>query len=210
MMRSLKITGLALVAMFAMTAVAASAASAATFHSESTPTILTGEQESKNIFETNTGVKVECSTAHFEGTVVGTSVASVTVHPTYGSCLFGSEAATVTTTGCNYILSAEATSGNVQIECEGTNKISVATSACTLTIGAQTPGGSATYTNQGTGAGRSILVSANSTGITFTKDGNALLCAFAGSTGKYTGTVLTKGYKDASGVKGAQQGIWRE
>jgi hypothetical protein len=206
MRRYLKILGLSAMAVLVIGVVTASAASAAPkFTSTGTPTTIHGVQGTTNVFTINGG-EVECSTATFEGTMTGTEAASITVHPTYGGCLAFGRSAEITTTGCNFVLSA---SGTAEIECEGTNKIiiHVPSGPCTVEVGPQMLGAaSVSYTNTGTKGSTTsgVTVTANVTGITYTSTGGA--CGTGGSNGTYTGTVLAKGWTNAA--KTTQRGIW--
>jgi hypothetical protein len=205
MSRKLKVIGLAAIAVLAVTAMSASAAQAAPkFTSTSSSTFLKGEQKTANVFTTNGG-KVECSGALFETPTAqkGTELASVTVHPTYTGCKAFGLSATIETTGCNYVLAA---AGTATIECESGKsiKISIPAGACSITVGAQGPLSSVSYTNEGSGTTASVLVTANVSGITYTSTGGA--CGTSGTNGTYTGTVLTKGFT-ATGGGGSQVGL---
>jgi hypothetical protein len=198
-MRKLKFLGLTIIAMFAMAAVA-SAASAANFHSETTGTVtLKGEQATQNVFTTNTGAEVKCSTAKFEGTVTGPLSETASVHPTYENCTLLGVAATVSTHSCTYTLNAN---GGVVVACPSGNiEIVGLEGACTISVTNGSYSG-VTYTNGGSGTTRNITVTANVPNIPFTKVGS---CVGVGKEAKYTGTVLTKGF-----VGSTQTGIWRE
>ena len=196
MIRKFKFLSLALVAVMALTAVAASAASAAShFESTKATTFLSGDQKTENVF-TVSGFPVKCTTAHFTGTQSGTEATEVTVHPEYSGCTFLSEGATVTTTGCNYTLGAATTSamGNVVVGCEGSSQIKVTTSACTLFIGSQTLTSAVGYSNEGSPG--AVLVTATTGNKVAIAKKEGSLCGLFGSTGSYTGPVLTKGYED--------------
>lgn len=210
MTRKLKVLGIAFVAVFAMSAIASAAASAADFSSTSGTgsTILEGTQTTSNVFKVTqpagtTVAEVHCTTAKFTGTVTGNTVEQVTAHPTYSGCEaspFGS--ATVTTTGCNYILHA---AGTVDVECESGKNITIAAPGCTITVGAQTGLASVSYTNSGSPS--TVNVKTNVSGIHYTSSGS--FCSFfgvpsSGSLADYTGSVNVKGYADEGGVKGAQ------
>jgi hypothetical protein len=177
---------------------------------------LFGEQASENIFHVNGG-NVKCTTAKFtgEGTsgTTATTVVSgesdwtfhqVTVHPEYGSCTAFGQSVTITTTGCNYNLTASSTTaGNAAIECESGKLITIKgqTTGCTVTVAAQTPGNnSVDYANGGTGSGKDVLVTATvgteTSGITYTSSGGA--CGTSGTNGTYRGTVTEKCWKNAA------------
>jgi hypothetical protein len=146
---NLKVLGLALLALFALGAVAASSASAVPFfHSDKEKTVLTAEGTGATFGTKSSIISVTCKKEIFSGTTNEKTVTSVTVHPTYKECKaepFGN--ATVTTTGCNYILYAETTQhpktpelggeetdSPVELECEAGKAITIAAPGCTITI----------------------------------------------------------------------------
>jgi hypothetical protein len=206
MNRHLKALALAALAVFAMAAVSASAAQAAPkFTSEIEKTTLHGVQSTKNVFTPEGGFgSVECTGATFEGTSTGVKngtvfeTATVTVHPTYTGCTAFGLNATVTTTGCNYVLKA---AGTVEVECEAGKVISINVGAlgCTLTIGAQTPGTpTVDYTNNGkVGKEADVLVTATVGGVAYTRTAGGFGCPATGKA-TYTGSVTTKGYTSAA------------
>jgi hypothetical protein len=215
MTKRLKFIGLLAVAIMAMTAVASASASAATFGATKSPTFIKGEQSTKNVF-TVSGGTVKCTGATFTSAeVTGTSgITSITVHPEYTGCTAFGQTASVNTgtisNGCNYVLTATSTTaGNVVIECAAGKSIVVTatTAGCTVTVPGQTPTTNAVaYENQGSGATASVLVTSAVEGITYTTTGG--ICGAGGSTGTYTGSVLTKGYDTASFA--TQHGIFVE
>jgi hypothetical protein len=192
----------------------ASAAQAAKFHAESSPTFLLGNQSEKNVFTVN-GKTVECSTAKFEAEFTGTELSKLEkVHPTYSGCTaFGLEA-TVTTTGCTYTFNeptgtSSPYSGTVSIVCETGHEIEINAGfgICHVKVGSQANKSSVTYTDEGTGATRSVLVKANVSGITSTVSGSELICGANGTqSATYKGSVLTKGYSNSTHT--TQHGIW--
>jgi hypothetical protein len=216
MTRKLKVLGLALVAVFAMSALVASAASADTFTAESAPVDLTGAQTTTNEFSV-AGATVKCPVARFTGTVATTSASSITVHPEYegnesSSCEVSPiGSATISTTGCNYIISGTTTNGDagVEVECSGTNEITV-NGPCVIHIKAQKPTGGASFTN-GTENGKGdVTVKATVTGIHAVVT-DSFLCTIGGinpgtyTNGTYTGSVTVTGYKDGQAHTVANQ-----
>ena len=116
MIRKFKALGLALVAVFAMSAVVASAAQATagtltTFPAGKT-VIATAEQTAEHEFvlkdheaEPGKFANTKCKKAVFTGTAgVATGATSVTAHPVYTECTAFGQNATITTTGCDYLL----------------------------------------------------------------------------------------------------------
>jgi hypothetical protein len=192
MILKLKVLGLAALAVLAVSAVSASGAQASQFTSSVASTTLSGTQETTNIFTTGAGA-VECEEATFSGTEAGTADGGLgftsqtaTVHPTYGSCTAFGFPAEVNTASCQYELSAGG-STNI-INCATPIKITIPIGGCNVTVGNQSGLTSVSYANE---AGGDILVTANVKGITFTSSGG--LCGSSGTTGTYTGSVLTNG-----------------
>jgi hypothetical protein len=207
---------LAISAMAAIGGLSASSASAAAgeidlaCHTGADSCFLFGEQATENIFHVNGG-NVKCTSAKFTGEGTGGTTATtvvskeadwafhtVTVHPEYGGCTAFGQNVTITTTGCNYNLTASSkTAGNASIECETGKLITIKgnTTGCTVTVGAQTPGNNKVeYANGGTGSEKDVLVTAKvgeeASGITYTSSGGA--CGTSGTNGTYRGTVTEK------------------
>ncbi|MFT3864759.1 MAG: hypothetical protein QM729_10845 [Solirubrobacterales bacterium] len=214
MIRNLRILGLTMVAMLAVGVVGASAASAASFHSESSETFVLGSQSTQNVFTVNSRT-VKCSTATFTGSFTGTSKSTLeNIHPEYGGCeAFGLEA-TVNTEGCNYTFNEPSGSstytGTVNVVCESGKEIEInAASTCVVKVGSQSGLSSVTYTDEGSGSSRSVLVTANVSGISSTVSGSTLICGTNGTrSATYTGSVSTKGYTSAAHT--TQTGVWVE
>jgi hypothetical protein len=215
MKRKLKVIGITAVAVFALAAVSASAASAATFHAESAPVIFEGEQTTTNEFTVTTGV-VKCTGAVFTGTQTAATSATATLHPAYSGCKAFGLSATVTTTGCNYVfdVTGSATAPATTIECEAGKTIVVKPTglACEVIVEAQSGLTGLTLANGGSGATRDITATANVGNIVYSEIGTG--CKNGGTLhhteGTYKGAVTVKGFKDSSGTKGAQEGIWTE
>jgi hypothetical protein len=207
MIRSVKMLGLAVVAVLAMSAVVASAAMAENFHSESSPTVLSGSQTATHEFTTSVGT-VTCTTATFAGEATGTSVSEVSVHPTYEGCKLSgiNISVTITTTGCNYrFYNVASKSGPTDIVCETGKSITVAGPGCTVTVGGQTGLNSVSYANEGAETSRTVKVTASVTGIAYSTKG--FLCGTSSKTnGTYSGPTSVKGLTGG----GVQQGIFVE
>jgi hypothetical protein len=157
MTRSLKSLGLLVGAMLVLCGLMAQAASAhvpARFTSEQNTTTITGETDPGTVSKfVVTGQTVECGIERYHGHVVGTSVETVTVTPTYTECTaFGFLNAKVTGFGhypasegagpyCDYRLRAD---GFADIECPVGKDITVEASTCTVHVPAQTELGTTT------------------------------------------------------------------
>jgi hypothetical protein len=212
MIRRVKALGLATLAVMALGVVAAQGASAAEFNSEVEHTHVTAHTTTIVHRFTVSGFSVECKTSHFTGTTLSATkkTSSVRVHPEYASCEFFEEPATVTTTGCDYVFQA-ATNGEgrgaVEVVCEGTSQIKVATSSCTMFFGSQKPGGGAKYTTVGSGSTRGVETSAKVTGVKIAKK-EGPLCFLLGSEGTYEGGATVNGFNATPETMGAQVGVF--
>jgi hypothetical protein len=232
MIRSLKTSGLAVLAICAFGAVAAQGASAHQFTFESGATVLTGAQIGEHVF-TAEGNEVKCTTATLSGTQLGTESDQVTLHPEYGKgldsegnpgkCRFSALTATVTTTGCNYVFDSDTTAhlhsilfedAPVSIECETFKAITIALSGCTITIsGAPDNQGlhGVTFSNDSAGFSENITINATITTIRYTVTGFG--CGLAGiktglhTDGTYTGLTRVRGFEDFQGSEAAWVGI---
>ncbi|MFT3864758.1 MAG: hypothetical protein QM729_10840 [Solirubrobacterales bacterium] len=217
MIRNLRILGLTMVAMLAVGVVGASAASAASFHSESSETFVLGSQSTQNVFTVNSRT-FKCSTVTFTGSFEGTSKSTLEeIHPEYGGCeAFGLEIA-INTEGCNYTFDepsgsgSESHTGTVNLVCATGHEIEMNTASgvCVVTVGSQSGLSSVTYTDEGSGSSRSVLVTANVSGISVDVSGSTLICGTNGTrSATYTGSVSTKGY--TSEAHTIRTGIWVE
>jgi hypothetical protein len=210
-----KVFSLALVAAFALSALVAPAAFA-TYDSEVASTTLSGSQVTTNSFTTDVGT-LKCSIATVSGVSTGTAVSGGFtasewgLHPNYGTCSLSGQPVDFFTAGCGYLLAtAVSKKAAATILCE-TGKAFVIKDTvglgCEVTIKAQTPGGSAGFTNNGTGTGRTVLVTWSLTGIAYTWTAgcpNSKGKAGSNTNGTYSGSVSVKGENAAK----AQVGIW--
>lgn len=179
-------------------------------------TTLTGQAYGSQVFNTKFG-EVKCNAVTFSGTKLGTEVGfgvytstSLTLHPQYSECKALGFNATLTTTGCDYVLgSATGTAENnshapLQIQCGAGQEIKVVAAGglCSINIPAQTgPGLVDLYsiiplTNTG-----EFRVSSTLNKIQYTGVGG--FCSGKGEEGTLAGEVLVKG---SSG--GSQVGVW--
>ena len=206
MSRNLRALGLALLAAMAMTAVAAQAASAHEFTSASNSTVLTATG-TNHVFNAN-GVEIKCH-AFFKGTQTGVAADTITVHPIYNNeaktCETPIGKAQIDTKVCDYIFESDTVGGDapVTVSCAAGHSIKITGTACTITVGSQTPGNGVTFAN---GVG-DVNVTATATGIHYTTSGG-LGCALpglplTGTNGTYTGTATVQGFLDL-GTSGTQ------
>jgi hypothetical protein len=208
MKSNLKVLGLALAAVFAMSALAAGSASAAKYHSEVETTWTHSHTTSVHIFHTNVGT-VTCetttTTSHTTGTGSGSDWTTTTTKsaPTYSKCTAFGFPAEVKMNGCEYeFLEPNASLvASSKILCPTGKTIEiVAVGFCTMTVGAQSPGGTVAFTNEGSGSSRVVKTVSSVSSIVY--GGN---CG-SGTNGTYTGTSTVKGYKNEGLTE--QVGIW--
>jgi hypothetical protein len=224
MTRNLKALGLALVAVFAMSAIAASAAQAEGAPSltpASYPAWLTTTAEGNQVYTTDTGQKVECTTVTGQATIEKAGVGDTSVTSTdikYSGCnaLIGTSTlpATVDMTGCDFKFSGgktdpadstHYTNAAVAIECpvgvtgpdvtifSSAANHTAGTALCHITVWNSVTAGSVTYTNV---AGATNTVTLKSVGIQnpVTRSGS-LLCGNP-ATATYVGATIVKAFKD--------------
>ncbi len=242
MIRNLKVLGLALVAVFALSAMLASVASASKpvstpywFASDGDWTTLSGSQGTPgDVFETDAGLPVKCTTVGYTGSIGVTTATTITLTPTYSGCTFGGFTLDVITNGCRYVYHADGKTGTTTtiagdpihwenkyhveatIECDTGKDITIiATQAgvpkCTVHIPPQNLGTGIVLTNETTTGGKKdIRAHINFSTIKYSQtEGSGLgKCATADNTnnGKYTGSATISGKNTAGG----ETDIWME
>ncbi len=201
MIRSIKALGLGLLAAFALSAVTASTASAnPTFHSEFAGIFLTGGQTGivANVLTTDLG-EMKCKVVQFSGSQGAMTTTTMTLKPKYEECKVGMSNATVTLNGCAYTFhleeQAEPIEARMGIECPfAGGKIEIHVGECTITVPAQEPRKTVTFTNEGAGTTRSVVADLNVSGLHYVEHGAG--CANPNLTtenGTYTGVITVKG-----------------
>ncbi len=243
MIRNLKALGLSLVAIFALSAMVASAASANQivstpywFASDGDWTTLSGSQGTPgDVFETDAGLPIKCTTTNYSGSVSVTTTTTITLTPSYANCTFGGFTADVVTNGCRYEFHADGKTGTTTtdppadtihwenkyhtettIKCDPGKDITVtATQAgvvkCTVHIGEQNlPTGIVLTNETKTGGVKDIKAHINFTTIKYSQtEGSGLgKCATADNTnnGKYTGSATISGKNTAN----VDTSVWME
>lgn len=217
---SIRMFGIAFVAVFAMSAMAASAASAAMFHAEEAPVTITGTQLEAHKFTANAGA-ISCNEASFTGESTVTETETLDIFAAYNGCTFLTVGGVkVNMGGCHYRFNANGSVAVVGEEPIGepkepttcdTTPISFAASGCTVTVGSKENQNLKTlaYKNKGEGAGRTVEVVPSVTGITYTQTGVG--CVIGGSGTFHNGTY-NPGRTETVGtdVFGNPVGIWVE
>ena len=208
---SIRMLGLALVAVFAMSAVAASAASAAKFNHEAGAGVtarVTATNEGAHEFTAGVVGTISCKKATFTGTeFLLSGQATVTVSPAYSECTFlGVSGVVVNMNGCTYKFnepqgSASPFTGTVTVLCPAGKKITFSAAECTVEVGEQGPLSTLTYTNLA-GPPKAVKVVANVSGITYTASGVG--CPLGEKNdGTYKGTAIAKAETKTGVIVGA-------
>ena len=220
-----KALGLALMALAAFGAIAAQGASA---NPLTVPNVPVGQQVhitgttdtgSSHILNVGGGLSISCTHAEYDGTAVvgaGNTVNHITLAPTYttNTCTGFGFPNHVNMNGCTYTLTTgvklpdgtttiSAPLGQIHIVCPAGKKIEITpttfgVSACTVSIGEQTPtGGHIVIRNSG-GAGNTMDITDEITlaGIAFTSTGGA--CGASGNNAGFTGNTTAKCYSDVA------------
>jgi hypothetical protein len=211
-MRRIKTVGAVFIAVFAITAIAAAAASAAKVELGSSEAKVEAEQiEGVHIFSVD-GSNVECKEAKFvsPGNVLN-GATKVVVHPVYNSCsAFGFVSATVTTTGCNYELTAANESpassmkfpGTLVVNC-GTGHITIAAGTCEAQVGNQTVSSGLTFENT-TVSPMDVDFNVVNAPVATNKTADGFLCPFNGTgttTGTYNGKTTVRAFNVVGGAQ---------
>lgn len=214
MIRSIKVLGLGLLAALTVSAAAAPAASAnpPKFHAEFAGIFLTGTQIGMvaNTLTIDQG-QLKCNVATFTGTQGAMTTTTMTLKPNYEECQLAGEAAAVTLNGCRYTFHLEEQTEPIEarmgIECPVNQVLEIDTAECTVTIPAQKPQQSVTFTNEGAGMTRAVVADLNVSGLDYVEHGAG--CASQTQTtqnGIYTGTITVR----AEDGGGGHVGIWVE
>jgi hypothetical protein len=202
MSTKLKALTLAIGAMAAVGAFAAGPASAR-FESEATQTTLTTSANNTQVFQYQAeGIKLTCTTVTSTGTFNGTATTEATFVPEkYGGCSTILGPAHVHDNGCVFLrtVALGSTAATTHLTCSGTNKVEYTITdnsgnrLCTVKTGSQTPGGTSTGSNTGSGTTREVVITSAMTGITATREGSALCGPASSTTGTYSGSITYTG-----------------
>ena len=208
-MRTLKVFGLALVAVIALGAITAASAFAAKheFHSGSANTTVTVSSNATQEFTYETGGEVvKCSTIGGSGEFTGQTTGIVTFKPTYSNCKVNIPFTSVQIdmNECDYEFTIDPAgtgldNGPVHIKCPTKagvqQQITITVKLfggelCNFHIAEQTPSGVASYANNGASQ---VDVTPGQTAIQGQRQGSAECGAAKSTTGTYTGRVQVKG-----------------
>jgi hypothetical protein len=198
--------GLVLVAVLAVGAVSVAAASAAEFHSEVETTFGVGQQVTAGVYTTAAGT-IKCKEISGTGVMTGKAANSITIAPSISGCTAFGQAAVWSMNGCEYVATS---SGTEHIVCPAGKEVLITVASGNCSIGTPSQSGTATYTNQGSGSTRDVLVTSTASGLTYVVYGPGTICGTLGkhTDGSVTGTITVKGYSNVAHT--IQVGVWVE
>jgi hypothetical protein len=194
-----------MVAAVALLAAFAATASASTFTAEKYPATIEGTQLGEHIFQVETGLRVNCKTATFHGTLAEAS-STISISPTYKECVaFGFINATINFHGCTYLfhagelVEADRYSGTVDIVCPAGKTIEIWSGTCETRIPPQTGLSSNDITNNTNP--KDAIATGSLTGVEYVKTKDGFACPLNGTgtktDGAYYGEATAIG-KEAS------------
>jgi len=196
MMGKLKASGLALLAVVALAGVTAQATRAATFQAESYPAAISGQQEAKHLFETVANT-LSCKKYEFAGELSSSSNELALTGSPQECSTAGVVVMTVNMNGCTFNFNVGAKIGEGKYEgaghiaCPaGKEIVWSATNGCTAKIPPQTLTATITLENKATGPKKSILLSTEATGISYTIE-SGFFCLGSPKSGPYTNGKYT-------------------
>jgi hypothetical protein len=186
----------------------AAAAQAKEFHSDAEAgktTTLSGAQVEQLKFTTNTG-SIKCSTATFEGSMVGPHSEMMALKPSYSGCKAFGVSAQVTDIEIYYTYTWTVFWYHMVVSA-GLRPLAFTPVgiACTVTIGEQTVN-QVKFENKESGGVKDILGTNEITGIKYTETGSECSSPGTHENGTYSGTETVKGINEASG----STSIWVE
>lgn len=196
---------LSMSAVIALGVIAPASGTAAEFHSESSHSLISGEQHAgEDTSSVNAGT-IRCSHRTYVGTPNTPTSATLRIAFAYSGCrAFGFVNTTIHTNGCEFVL--HITSGATSIDCPVGQTITTTAYNCWVTTGSQGPLGPVTYTSNGTGISRDVTMDINITGLQYTQHSKSFPGCTNGSfnNGTYTGSMTMR----AANTAGSQVGIW--
>jgi len=204
------LTRLAQILVLGVAAVAmpAADAEAVEIHSESESTVLTGAQNTSQVFTTSFGT-IECEEETASGTLESEASSEFDLYPEYPECVaFGSFTAAVDMNGCSKTFTLPLSwppAPEIHVKCPAGKDIEITVgSLCTITITPGTPGSVSLFENEGEGTGRRLNLTEALEGIEYS--GSGLFCSGSYNDGEYSGSTTVAG-EDA---EGNPVGIWVE
>lgn len=202
MTRIVKVLGIVPVVVLALSVVAVSGVFAQ-FESESAPVQITRSSNTTQVYKyTSSGPTMECKTVVAEGTMSSSPATEIKLSPALSECVSSlGGPIDIFSNGCTWIITLPAKSTNATEhwqcpfgkEVETTFTDNAKNSICTIFHKGQTPSGTITGSNVGSGATREIKLSFALTGIVSRRVGSVLCGPAESTTGTYSGEITFKG-----------------
>lgn len=179
------------------------------FAAVSYPVTISGTQlGSGPVFGTEAG-SVTCESSTLTSPTLSERATSLTLTPTFSNCkAFGSMTATVSATGCTFVLK-EATEtefekfeGSMDLNCESEQSIVISTLSCEAQISGQTGLKTMKYVNQHSEVPSNFAATFSLSGVKYTVTKDGFGCPFTGTGAKTSGT-----FSDEAVVKAAKEGL---
>jgi len=194
-----------LVSVLVVNATIASAALAVDLFTSDSPssTTITGNQAPKLNFII-IGQPIECEVVHFEGTM-GNSAEGVVLTPDLETCTYDKTKAILQMNGCQFRIASETNASGHSIfqilNCPTAApillNISIKEQPCKLTVIEQTAVEGAKFTNETTGAKKTLLMHVTAKFKIHLSEGTYFLCkALSGTNFMYNGSVTLTGVND--------------
>lgn len=173
---------------------AAASANAFYIDSEVFPLELESTSSNEHVFTVEDELKLVCKSVSMTGTMSETGY-SVSMTPSFSECTAFGISATVSTTGCAYVLTGEEETeteetfgATVGVDCEEGKAITITAGTCVLKIPTQTDLGEVTVTNVATSP-PSATVDLAITEATYEKTTDGFLCPLTGTGVKENGAL---------------------
>jgi hypothetical protein len=178
-----------------------------TFAAEEAPVSIAG-MDAANAKRIQVGRNLVCESYTLSGTSANATSETIALTPAYGSCKFGTEVipdSAVSAGSCSFMFHANGELDIVGANC-ASNPMSITSSGCVATIGPQSGRLGFTYANEGFGSFRTMSMSGQANGVTYTAVGAG--CAAEGTFS--TGSILSTSTLSATTSAWFQQGLWIE
>jgi hypothetical protein len=182
------------------------------FWAEAYPVTIEAEQKSANAVLGTEAGSVSCKSLTLTSSLSEYS-STLSLAPTFSECkAFGFLSATVTTTGCGFVLQeAEETAldkfaGAMDISCESGKAVVVTSGTCEAQIPGQTGLKGMTYLNNPAAATPNFSAAFALSGVSYTVTKDGFGCPFAGTGAKSGGTFSYEGVMKAK-KEGAEQQV---
>lgn len=209
-MHRLRLLGPVVAIALVASALASTTSYADQFQAEKAPVTLTGREDpaSTTEFRTTAG-HVDCSEVIYAGTASSFPTTTISVEPTFKSCIALGFPATVVSNGCKYLFhvnsAAGATTGTFDIVCPEGKEITATaawggTVKCIVDVPGQTGLPLVVYSNTGAGTTREVTIETNNISLKYSHTGGTATglgkCSTGSSSGEYESKAVLTGEED--------------